>query len=872
MDTFDTYSAKSPNDLSRVDSYDRESYNSRERDPYRERRRSPNSDRRARQAGRNRSRSPTQIDRYQPDRSRDDYYRGREDYTRDRRRSSPQIQPGAPKNIDRYIPGDDAALPRAIPVNQLRDPLLEASQVGFSYFAEWWKAEQEIKQQRERQKNGGRRPEPVKESRDEQRAKIQNAYDQYKLNWNTRMAKLFVHGHKYDTWFRERYVPEVRDPLRQKVLEFRRDLFARWDSDLTAGTFDEFTLEGIYKSESNGAGGIVEKEEGETSAAAEVLAVSDLLPSKGGDVRDPVAFQPTLLVKTITPAVSRERMEEFCKEHLGEGEGGYKWLSLSDPNPGKKFHRLGWIMLNPASDVPEEDTKRRGSRDDDDQDADGGAMDEDKPNHTQTICERALNEINNKTIQDPEKGDFTVHVGIHHPQENPRKKALWDLFSAPERVERDLDLALRLVRKLDSEMGDDYDGVGKIEQRVDELAGKGYLQPPIPAPKVVKDEDVDDGEMEEGEEDEGGIDEDVDDEELLIKKKKLDLLVEYLRRVYNFCFYCVFECDSVHELQRKCAGGHLRRPRASLTSAAKETARATANGEPFPLKRQESGAGDGEDGSPVEERKSAPRAYGKNQLQKAYNWVKTFEEKLLMILEPYNVDLRKLGGKPVEEGLEEDMSKFVKQEDEFKFRCKVPECTKLFKGENFWKKHVEKRHQDWYDKLKEDIELVNRYVLDPARLAQGRNDASSNGHFPVNNNMPTGTPRNFSLNNMPFFNNGMPMPGAGGPAGFNPFVPGQFPLTMPGWNMQGGDRGAGPMRTGGMRTTNARAPGPYDRGMRVEPRRSISGRLTPPRRGMFMEGGEHTVGPRQAVEGRTMKSYNDLDAAGSAGGAEELNY
>ncbi|KAG9805744.1 hypothetical protein KCU98_g20334, partial [Aureobasidium melanogenum] len=78
MDTFDTYSAKSPNDLSRVDSYDRESYNSRERDPYRERRRSPNSDRRARQAGRNRSRSPTQIDRYQPDRSRDDYYRGRE--------------------------------------------------------------------------------------------------------------------------------------------------------------------------------------------------------------------------------------------------------------------------------------------------------------------------------------------------------------------------------------------------------------------------------------------------------------------------------------------------------------------------------------------------------------------------------------------------------------------------------------------------------------------------------------------------------------------------------------------------------------------------------------------------------------------------
>ena len=41
MDALDAYPPKSPNDLTKVDSYDRESYNSRERDPYRERRRSP---------------------------------------------------------------------------------------------------------------------------------------------------------------------------------------------------------------------------------------------------------------------------------------------------------------------------------------------------------------------------------------------------------------------------------------------------------------------------------------------------------------------------------------------------------------------------------------------------------------------------------------------------------------------------------------------------------------------------------------------------------------------------------------------------------------------------------------------------------------
>lgn len=666
--------------------------------------------------GRDRSRSPV-IDRYQPDRSRDDYYRGRDDFSRDRRRSSPKLQ-NAPKNIDRYVPGDDA-IARPIAVNQLRDPLLEASQVGFSYFAEWWKAEQDIKKERERQKNGGRREPLVKEtreSREEQRAKIQAAYDQYKLNWNTRMAKLFVHGHKYDTWFRERYVPAIQVPLRQQVTEFRRGLYELWDSDLAAGTFDEFTLEGIYKSESNGIGGVLEKEEGETTAAAEVLAVSDLLPSKGGDLRDPVAFQPTLLVKTITPAVSREKMEEFCKEHLGEGEGGFKWLSLSDPNPGKKFHRLGWIMLNATSDFAEESDSRRSGRDQEDGE-DEGAMNEDKPTNLLTTCEKALNEINNKTVQDPEKGDFTVHVGIHHPQESPRKKALWDLFSAPERVERDLDLAIRLVKKLDEELGPEYDGIGKVEQRVDDLVGKGMLQPPIAASgpkKTIKAEDLEEGEddaMEEGEEDEGTQEDEVDDEELLIKKKKLDLLIEYLRRVYNFCFYCVFECDSVHELQRKCAGGHLRRPRASLTSAAKETARATASGEAFPLKRHESNAGEVDaDASPMEERK-APRAFhGKNQLQKAYNWVKTFEEKLLQMLEPENVDLKKLGGRPIEEGLEEDLSKFVKQEDEFKFRCKAPDCTKLFKGVSFWRKHVEKRHTEWYEKLKDDVSTpLSRY-------------------------------------------------------------------------------------------------------------------------------------------------------------------
>lgn len=573
-----------------------------------------------------------------------------------------------------------------------------------------------IKEERERQKNGGRRPERLRgerESREErtkERELIQAAYDTYKEKLQVQMARTFVQQHKGEEWFKERYDPEARDAFRKRLNESRRGGYSQWERDLGAGIFDEFTLEGIYKNESNGAGGVVEKEEGEATAANEVLGVGDLVPSRGGDLRDEAALQPTLLIKTIAPTVSREKMEAFCKEHLGEGEGGFKWLSLSDPNPLKKCHRIGWVILHPGV---EQSTDERGDgRDEDGEDGEEGMARSEAEAPATSTAQKALAEIDKKTISDEVRGDFTCHVGIHEPPAAPRKKALWDLFSAPERIDRDLELCCRLVTKLDEELGPEHSGIAKVEERVEALRSKGWLQPPANAftgAKKMKDpEDVEEGEdaaMED--EEEGAYDDEVDDEELLAKKKKLDFLIEYLRRVYNFCFFCVFESDSVHELTRKCPGGHLRRPRSSLTTAAKTAARASAAGQPFPFKKQESVGESDPMSSPVDEKKESKfnRAAGKNQqqLSRAFNWVKTFEEKLLQILDPESVDLRKLGGRPVEEALEEELGKYVKQEDESKFRCKVPECTKLFKGHNFWRKHVEKRHAEFHENVKRDV-------------------------------------------------------------------------------------------------------------------------------------------------------------------------
>ncbi|KAF7535430.1 hypothetical protein G7054_g5409 [Neopestalotiopsis clavispora] len=801
---------------------------------------------------RRRSRSPPPVDRYEPrGRGRDDFGGPRDRDDRSRRVPSP------PANIDRYVPGQTGSEPPPPSVNPLTDPVKLPFQVGFSYFGEWWRANEKIKEEKERARTGAGRNAPVAEK-----------------ELQAKMARSFVAEHKKEQWFKERYVPEVRDVFRAQLNDYRRGAYTQWEQDLESGTFDEFSLEGIPKSESNGTGGVFEKEEGEATAN-EVLGVGDLVPVQGNDIRDENLYQPTLLIKTIAPHVSRQNLESFCKEHLGEEEGGFKWLSLSDPNPSKRYHRMGWVMLHPSSDTVAP-SERLDPKDDE-------GDTEIKSPVLMSTAEKALDAVNGKTVKDEVRGDFVCHVGVHNPPGNPRKKALWDLFSAPERVEKDLALVQRLVNKFEEDFGSDFNARLKVEERVEDLRNAGRLQAAVPTSPVKKmkkdrnlDLDIDEGE--EGEmdddEDEGAVDDEVDDEDLLVKKKQLDLMIEYLRRVFNFCFFCVFESDSIHELTRKCPGGHLRRPRSTLSTAAKNVARASAIGEPFPSKKRENKQEEEEGEAPDNDRK--PRvSKSEQQLERAYKWVKTFEDKIMQILEPETCDIRKLGGKPSDDAIADELIKFVKQEDEHKWRCKVPECTKLFKEEHFWKKHVEKRHPDWLETLKQEFDLINAYVLDPAHIAPSRTDANSNGHFPPSNGQTQqGTPRGFNLQNFSM-NNMMPQfPGFPGLPGMPPLFA-QGAMQAAGWNAGGDDRGVGPVRRGGMngRFNNNTRTGPYDR-RQPQGRWGQEGGRGRGGVGRWGDGaapGGAAMGPREAVQGRSLKSYEDLDHV-AGGGAGELNY
>lgn len=170
---------------------------------------------------------------------------------------------------------------------------------------------------------------------------------------------------------------------------------------------------------------------------------------------------------------------------------------------------------------------------------------------------------------------------------------------------------------------------------------------------------------------------------------------------------------------------------------------------------------------------------------------------------------------------------------------------------------------------------MNTYVLDPAHIAPSRSDANSNGHFPIGSNgQPTGTPRGFTLGNG--FPMGFPM-AAGMPSQLTPTgfgTPGIFAPVMAGWGPPGSATnpnppvggGIGPMRTHGGRypTNGFRVPGPYARGDGRPRQPSFSG-------GRGIDGG--MVGPPQATAGRSLRSYEDLDAAADVKGEPaELDY
>jgi hypothetical protein len=469
----------------------------------------------------------------------------------------------------------------------------------------------------------------------------------------------------------------------------------------------------------------------------------------------------------------------------------------------KKFHRIGFILLQPQNP-------------------------DDPSSEPAVVDETTVEMLNGKSIHDENHGDFVCHVGIHNGPTNPRaKKLLNEYMSMPQNLKKEAELVERCIKKLEMELAAhddtmyDYDGWELVKDRVEEWGS-------------VEREKRETSE-EEGEE---GADSEV---ELMILKKKIDIGVEYLRRAFNFCMYCVSSSDSIHELTRKCPGGHIRRPTPSLDYTAD---------------------------------------------QRTINWTKNWQDKLELFVSPpeemhdnYAERLKKIGGKPVKEAVEEETLKYVKQEDEGKYRCKVGTCTKLFKGEGFWRKHLDKKHTEWLEQLQLDALLVNTYVSDPTRVHPPKIEQNAQGNFQAGGMggsrgppmLPIGFPSVLPPPPGFPFNAAFMAAATGVHANGNGTLPGSVGPIRRGRNPSGGAPGG---------REPARYGQPYVRPDRAQREREREKRDREMREAQSKKAGgagpAPTPGPgpdaELAVMGRAVKSYKDLDATEGKKGLDELDY
>jgi serrate RNA effector molecule len=317
--------------------------------------------------------------------------------------------------------------------------------------------------------------------------------------------------------------------------------------------------------------------------------------------QDPMSDLRIPCIKTISTVIPRTQLEA-----LVEDLPGFRYLSVSDPNFNKKFARVGWVIVNEPGDPDE-----------------------------------IVRILDAQRIHDDIHGDFTVHCTIHSASKEAPRKALPDTYSTREGLTKDLRLVgLLAEQKFEKEMGEGYSGLARIRERVNKI---------MAGTKKPVEED-----------DEGAVKEEAVPDSLAEIKKLLDLIIEYFRRVYSFCFYCCSENDSVYELQRKCYAGHFRRPPPE---------------------------------SPIES-KCTPSSIQANSASK--QWL----DKINMVINPpQEADILKLGGINVAESKEKEISSAISKEAEDRWRCTVKKCTKLFLEEKFVRSHIEKRHKDWLERI-----------------------------------------------------------------------------------------------------------------------------------------------------------------------------
>lgn len=119
------------------------------------------------------------------------------------------------------------------------------------------------------------------------------------------------------------------------------------------------------------------------------------------------------------------------------------------------------------------------------------------------------------------------------------------------------------------------------------------------------------------------------------------------------------------------------------------------------------------------------------------------------------------------------MKAHIQKEHDAKYKCKVGDCAKAFKGVEFVEKHVLSKHSDELQRIKDEVTYYNNYVSDPNHLLPlpnsnhssnvfgGLSTVSLSGNMAFGN-MGSGSIKNGTFGGAPFMGN-IPAGGIGTP-------------------------------------------------------------------------------------------------------------
>ncbi|KAI8836447.1 arsenite-resistance protein 2-domain-containing protein [Chytriomyces cf. hyalinus JEL632] len=544
---------------------------------------------------------------------------------------------------------------------KLDDPATLDYLVSFRQFCEYARFKQ-------RQSSTSRNQPAMDLPEEELRAR----FAEYKEDFHARTLWTFFSERKKDEWFIEKYHPTESKLLRASVNARKvSESSPAWVREVSAGKFDTLSFDASANATSTSGGGFdFNFGGGERENRDDGFGGVDVKVPKPWDVC-------ALFMKNLPAGVKRSEIVDACKDYPG-----YKTVLLSDPRSDKNFIRFGWIVFNEGTDL-----------------------------------EAALTALNGKAIN-----EMGVLILAQQVTQQYRTRVLPYEFSTSTRLELDLSNVRRLARSLDVEAGIDSvtSGFETAESAAEILCQR------LPAPDVnaaaSEEETAKQDEMdalrgavvaEEG----AAMEQDtvpaepkqtpVEAHLVATLKIRLDMLIEYVRRVHWYDYYSGIEADGPEDFSRR-AWIHLRNTNPSATNMQSFTF--TSNGSNNNVSNNPN------NNNPNAAKGDFTRLSDRLDTRILIRTTPTPPTDLptSAIPEATLPQFIKLGGKDPEAHVDKGLEGMVSEVDEEKYRC--AECSKLFRGREFVKKHLRAKHDTVVEALKEEVTFYNNYVKDPNRV------------------------------------------------------------------------------------------------------------------------------------------------------------